>query len=88
MIPLLTATQVAEIVHRSPKTVRGWIRDELIPHVRIDSGAYLVRPADLEAFINANTFLGDDPLPTDRAAVTSSPNTRQVAAADTERGAA
>ena len=50
----LRVSEVAEQlgVHRS--TVARWVTRGLLPHVRVN-GVCLIRPAELEAFLDAHT---------------------------------
>jgi excisionase family DNA binding protein len=50
---MLSVAEVSEIIHVSPKLVRDWISDGLLPAFRLGSNTRLVRirSQDLEAFI-------------------------------------
>jgi excisionase family DNA binding protein len=47
MIGMLTVTEAAQRVGRSPQTVRRWIRDGRLPAVTQD-GRHAIEPADLD----------------------------------------
>ncbi|MCB9610664.1 MAG: helix-turn-helix domain-containing protein [Polyangiaceae bacterium] len=50
---LLTVRQVAVLCHRSPKTVRRWLRAGDIPGARKVKDGWLVPEAALERFLDA-----------------------------------
>jgi hypothetical protein len=45
-----TVEQVAEIIHRNPKTVRKMCRDKII-HARCDRGGYLIGGWAIRAYL-------------------------------------
>jgi excisionase family DNA binding protein len=49
--PLLTARDVAELVDVHVETVLRWVRQGLIPAVRLPGGAIRFRPEELEAWL-------------------------------------
>jgi len=47
--PLLTPTQAALLLEVSTQTVRNWIEDSLIPHVKLPGGFYRIRKSRINA---------------------------------------
>jgi hypothetical protein len=55
-VQLLTTSQVAEILGRTPRRVSQLVRSgQLHPELKLEGirGAYLFRPQDVEAFLRA-----------------------------------
>jgi excisionase family DNA binding protein len=50
---LLTVEQAAAILQLSPKTLKDWLRAAKLPGCKVDR-LWRVKPADLEAFIQAS----------------------------------
>lgn len=54
MPELLTVDQVAEHIQCSPWTVRAWIKDGQLDHVRMGRRLIRVKRTDLETFVSRN----------------------------------
>ena len=48
---LLTVKEVAEHIRKRPFTVRRYLRDGVIPAIKMDDGTWLVRASDVDAFL-------------------------------------
>jgi len=57
----LTVRQVAELVHVSQPTVRGWIRDGMLPSLEL-GGCRRVLRRDLDEFVSRHRVYGLRPL--------------------------
>lgn len=55
--------EVADYFNRSPRTIRRWIRQERIPHFRLDGGQVLFDRREIAAWIEAGRR---EPLPPQR----------------------
>ncbi len=53
---LLTARQAGDIIKFDPSTIYRWIRQGMLPVVRINTNIR-IRPIDLERFINEHHIL-------------------------------
>ena len=53
---LYTTAEAAAILNVSLRTLQGWVRDGVLPHIRLGEGGRLVRirAQDLTAFIQQN----------------------------------
>ncbi len=57
---LWTAEQVAEHLHKSPLTIRQWVKNRQIPFVRV-GGTNLFRPSEIAAWIQVNSVAVSQP---------------------------
>jgi excisionase family DNA binding protein len=64
MDDLLTAEQAAAILQLSPKTIKDWLRAGKLTGCKIGR-AWRVKPADLEAFIQAARLVRGAQSPAD-----------------------
>jgi excisionase family DNA binding protein len=64
MDDLLTAEQAAAILQLSPKTIKDWLRAGKLTGCKIGR-VWRVKPADLEAFIQASRLVRDAESPAD-----------------------
>jgi excisionase family DNA binding protein len=64
MDDLLTAEQAAAILQLSPKTIKDWLRAGKLTGCKIGR-VWRVKPADLEAFIQASRLVRDAASPAD-----------------------
>lgn len=58
---LYTIAETAAILNVNLRTLQGWVRDGLLPHVRLGEGGRLVRirAQDLDDFIQKNYQKGE-----------------------------
>ena len=66
MLPMLTLAQVAEKLSTPVKTVRLWVGQGRLPAFK-PGRQHLVKPADLEAFVEASAVGAPKPLVKDGA---------------------
>ncbi len=53
---LLTAEEVAKRIRRTPFTVRKYLREGVIPAIKLDDGTWLVRESDVRAYLEKRTY--------------------------------
>jgi hypothetical protein len=67
---VLTIAKVAAMFGRKPRTVRGWIADGLLPHLKIGRSVFVPADALAEMVANAATRAERKPAKTDVAKAT------------------
>ena len=53
---LLTVEEVAQRIRRSPFTVRKYLREEVIPAIKLDDGTWLVKASDVDAYLKKRRY--------------------------------
>jgi excisionase family DNA binding protein len=62
LAPLLTADEVARLLHVAVGTVRNWARERRLPSTKVN-GALRFRPADIQGVIERGTREPQDTRP-------------------------
>jgi excisionase family DNA binding protein len=68
---VFTIAEVAEMFGRKPRTVRGWIADGLLPHLKIGRSVFVPADALAKMVENAATKAVRKPSKTDAAKATA-----------------
>ena len=57
---LLTAEEVAKKIRRAPFTVRKYLRDGVIPAIKLEDGTWLVRESDVLAYLEKRKYTPEE----------------------------
>ncbi len=53
---LLTVEEVAQKIRMTPHTVRKYLREEVIPAIKLPDGTWLVKASDVDAYLEKRTY--------------------------------
>ena len=53
---LLTVEEVAQRIRKTPYTVRKYLRDGVIPAIKLEDGTWLVKASDVNAYLEKRIY--------------------------------
>jgi excisionase family DNA binding protein len=57
---LLTVEEVAQKIRRKPYTVREYLKNGVIPAIKLEDGTWLVKQSDVDAYLEKRMYKPED----------------------------